>query len=682
MSASALDESTSRLGVEAAYSRGCTALIARQGVEGEFEGEMVWNTMILSERVIVGHLVGRPPDEHLRAGIVRQYETTVMPEGCWGWHLEGDPSLFLTTLAYVALRLLGTPPDDPLAARAREWTRLQPCGVLALPTWGKVWLAFLGLYDYAGINPFPPELFLLPRRFPVHPDKLYCHTRAIYQSLAYLYGSRFRADLGDLGNKLTQELYGGEPNATDFIAHRDVVSPTDLNEPPAPVLRALYRLLSTYERFAPRWLRQAALRRCLWRVHLEQRASRHESLSPISGALECLAIFAGDPGDAALSSALEGFERWRFEDQEHGARYAGARSQSWDTAFAIEALTAARPGVLTSAGAGDEAARAAAVERACRYLRKAQLAEELPPPRPPGRSSVAGGWCFSDGSHRWPVSDCTAEALSALLHAAVRSPGSSRAPLERERVVHALEFILARQNRDGGFATYEARRGPRWLERLNPSEMFADCMVEGSYVECTGSALVALSAARRSLAEDQLHPGSLVTRTDEAISLGERFLRASQRDDGSFAGAWGINFTYATWFAIRGLRAAGATAADPAVAAAAAWLISTQRDDGGWGEHRSSCVRKQYVAHHHSQTVMTSWALLGLLEAGYDPSSASLWRGAEWLRAAQLEDGSWPPGSLNGVFFGTGMLHYGLYPAYFPLMAIGRFLAVLACGGS
>jgi squalene cyclase len=47
-----------------------------------------------------------------------------------------------------------------------------------------------------------------------------------------------------------------------------------------------------------------------------------------------------------------------------------------------------------------------------------------------------------------------------------------------------------------------------------------------------------------------------------------------------------------------------------------------------------------------------------------------------WLCAAQRADGSWPPGALNGVFFGTGMLHYQLYPAYFPVWALGRYLAV------
>ena len=53
------------------------------------------------------------------------------------------------------------------------------------------------------------------------------------------------------------------------------------------------------------------------------------------------------------------------------------------------------------------------------------------------------------------------------------------------RLEAAIRFILDRQNADGGFATYERRRGATWLERLNPSEMFGDCMTELSYIECT-----------------------------------------------------------------------------------------------------------------------------------------------------------------------------------------------------
>src|SRR5262249_46923687 len=126
--------------------------------------------------------------------MVRHFECTRRPDGGWGLHAESPSYVFITTLAYVALRLLGQSADSPLAADARQWLHKQPNGVLAIPSWGKFWLAMAGLYDYRGVNPCPPELFLLSPRSSVNPDQLYCHTRYIYLGICFLYGTRFRAN--------------------------------------------------------------------------------------------------------------------------------------------------------------------------------------------------------------------------------------------------------------------------------------------------------------------------------------------------------------------------------------------------------------------------------------------------------------------------------------------------------
>ena len=68
-------------------------------------------------------------------------------------------------------------------------------GAEGIPTWGKFWLAVLGVYRWEGINPLPPELWLMPRSLPVHPANMWCHTRAVFLPMSYLYGRRFTADL-------------------------------------------------------------------------------------------------------------------------------------------------------------------------------------------------------------------------------------------------------------------------------------------------------------------------------------------------------------------------------------------------------------------------------------------------------------------------------------------------------
>src|SRR5262249_23915448 len=129
-------------------------------------------------------------------------------------------------------------------------------------------------------------------------------------------------------------------------------------------------------------------------------------------------------------------------------------------------------------------------------------------------------------------------------------------------------------------------------------------------------------------------PDRTPNRIDRAIGRGRRFLLRAQRRDGAFPGAWGVYLTYGTFHAVRGLRAAGVSPEAPALRRAADWLIHHQKEDGGWGEHYTGCLRGCYVGHHRSQAVMTSWAVLALVEVvGRDHESVR--RGADWLAGHQ-----------------------------------------------
>jgi 2,3-oxidosqualene cyclase len=657
-------ESSPSVEAPGAMDRAIDRLLSLQGEDGAWEGEMVWCTMILSQYVIVHSIVGRSWDIETRAAIVRHYDVTRTPEGSWGLHPESGGYVFCTTLAYVALRLLGLESDHLLLAPARRWLHAQPGGVLAIPTWGKFWLALLDCYGYEGINPTLPELFLMPRWLPFHPRRYYCHTRYIYLGVAFLFGNRFRSRLGPIVDDLRRELYPVPYESVDFAAHRHEVAPSDLYVRPGWLLRLGYGLLSVYDRLHLPALRRASLACCLERIRQEQRNSRYQALSPVNGLLNCLALLAHDPGDPDLRLSLEGLEAWKWQDDVEGLRYAGARSQIWDTAFAVQALLANSQLSTDTLGS---------LRRAYAFLTRAQQTEEIP--QQEDRDRVKGGWCFSDGAHRWPVSDCTAEALDAIL-AMHDTPGlawSARERVPDENLFAAAFFILDRQNSDGGFGTYERRRGSSLLEHINPSEMFGQCMTEGSYTECTGSALTALCRFRTA------YPAVLRECLDRAIVAAVRFLRGRQEHDGSWAGFWGINFIYGTFHAVRGLRAAGVLPEDLALVRAADWLVRHQRADGGWGEHFRGCLEGRYVEHPDSQAVMTSWALLALLEL-VNPRSVGIERGVGWLHARQRPDGSWPREAVNGVFFGTAMLDYRLYPAYFPTWALARYEKALRGG--
>jgi len=191
-------------------------------------------------------------------------------------------------------------------------------------------------------------------------------------------------------------------------------------------------------------------------------------------------------------------------------------------------------------------------------------------------------------------------------------------------------------------------------------------MTERSYVECTASCLAALATCRRHVAPSG--SGGIA----RGISRAEEWLRRTQASDGSWPGAWGIQFIYGTMFGVRGLAAAGARPGDPALRLACRWLLDRQRADGGWGEHHSGCVTGRYVPHEESQVIQTAWALIALLAAD-DSNWTAISGGVRFLIDTQGADGAWPRQQASGVFFRTALLEYALYRDYFPLRALGLY---------
>ena len=112
-----------------------------------------------------------------------------------------------------------------------------------------------------------------------------------------------------------------------------------------------------------------------------------------------------------LAPSLDAMETWKWEDEAEGLRFCGAHSTAWDTAFSIRAICASAAQAPLSTASSD------AARSAYRWLVATQIQEELANLRREQRVEIRGGWCFSDGVHRWPVSDCTAEALMAIFAA-------------------------------------------------------------------------------------------------------------------------------------------------------------------------------------------------------------------------------------------------------------------------
>jgi lanosterol synthase len=616
-----------------ALERGVHALARRQRADGSWEGECVWNPMLAAQYVVACRLTKTPIAPERARRLVLQFERTQLADGTWGMHAAGGSSLFVTTLSYVAARLLDVPPQAPLLARARDFIVRE--GVTRVPTWGKFWLALLRLYEWRGINPVLPELWALPSWLPLYPANYYCHTRLIYLGMAALWRESF--DSLDLTAALREELYPEGYERTHF--RRGQLREADAPFPPRWPLRLAYGALALVDRVHRPALRGKIKKQLLDQLRFDAESTANAFLSPVNGLLGVLALYKNG---GAWREALEGIETWFWEDDVTGARVAGARSTTWDTAFAVQAFAAA--------SAHADVTRC--LERGDAHLEAAQITS----PRAQSyedffRIDPRGGFCFAPRSHGWPVSDCTAEALIARLGNPVARPS-----VENTRL--AVRFILRTQCHDGGFGSYEPARTRVPLEWLNPAEMFGDSMTERSYVECTSSCVAALAAARLGDAE-----------IERAIDRGARFLRRAQRPDGLWSGAWGVHFVYGTMFGVRGLLASGAPSFDPQVRKACRALRSRQRADGGWSEHHEACIEDRWIDGPASLVVPTAWALTTLLEAR-DPDDAAIDRAAAWLASRQNTDGTWAEDAPAGVFFRTALLGYDLYRSYFPILAL------------
>ncbi len=632
--------------VALALERGAQALIAKQAADGSWEGEVVWSPMLAAEFVLACHLMDRPIDPVRKRRLLLHFEKTRSASGTWGLSEWSESSLFVTALVYVAARVLGLAATDPALAGGLAFIRKE--GAATIPSWGKFWLAMMNLYGWEGVNPVSPELWGMPRWIPIHPSRYYCHTRLIYMAMAALYGQRLTAPRTPFIDALRLELYPNGFEAVDFAAARTALREGDLYAAPSPLLWAAYRMLGGFEGIVRKGRRRESLRALRKRIRYELRTTNHTSISPVSGLLNILALHDADPYDPDAEQAFAKLDDWIWEDDVRGTRVTGARSVTWDTSFATHALT--------------EAARHLdvrdALDRADRFLDTQQIRSAFPvSARAIDREEPDGGYCFAGVWHGWPVSDCTAEAILARLD----SPSGHAAQGDVEG---AVRFILGSQNADGGFGSYEPRRTPFGLERLNPAEMFGDSMTENSHVECTASCIAGLARARAQLSEPAI--------VDRPIARGVARLRSLQLATGAWLGAWGVRLVYGTLFGVRGLLAGGVPKTDPQIRRACAMLKSHQRADGGWGEAHVAAPSPVYREAERGLVIQTAWALSTLVLAG-DPDADAMARAAHFLARAQLESGDFAQAEPAGVFFHTALLDYTLYKSYFPVWALAQY---------
>lgn len=617
-----------------ARDRAADWLLYAQKPDGHWVAELEGDTILESEYILLMAFFGRENEaDCLRAA--KSMTTQVLPGGGWAIHPGGKPDISASVKAYFALKLTGTSVEEPFMLATKR-VILDLGGAQACNSFTRFYLALLGQLTYDSCPSVPPEIMLLPRWFPVHLGEMSSWTRTIVVPLAIVSACRpvkhLPAEKGirDLFLEDPLKARWPSPPTRRWISWTNFFLGVD----------ATYKLLEPVLRATG--LRRKGLDRSL--AWMRERFQQSDGLGAIFPpmiytilALDCMGV----PQDAAEAVwARKQLEDLKLRDSEL-TWLQPCVSPVWDTALSLNALAEA------NLGPKDQAVESAGEWLLAREVRrKGDWADRVPDCEP-------GGWVFEYNNSFYPDTDDTAMVLMALTRT-----GLAAKPEYRPAVRRALDWLVAMQDDNGGWAAFDRGINREFLEKVP----FADhnAMLDPCCPDITARVLEAL-APHGMVQGDPL--------ADKAIE----FLRSRQESFGAWIGRWGVNYLYGTWQVLAGLHACGVSPDDPMVCRAADWLESVQQPSGAWGEGCESYEDKSLAGIGTPTASQTAWALLGLIFAGRAKGRAAR-AGARWLAETQV-NGTWKEEPFTGTGFPKVFyLKYHYYRHYFPLMALGRWV--------
>ena len=664
----------------ATLHRAVDALKSLQKSDGHWCAELQGDSILESEYILMKFILGqeRQPMHDGRDGwetlqkIARYMRTLQREDGGWGQYPGSRVDISATVKAYFSLKLLGDDPNAPHMVKARQKIH-ELGGAEKCNSFTNFYLACLGQVSWNAVPAIPPELIFLPRWFYFHLSKLSAWTRTMILPLSLVVTLRpMRQIPRDLG---IDELF------VDQKARHAMKNLAGAPPGWAAFFLTLDRILKLMHRVGGTPLRRVAIKKAeQW---ILQRAGQEgvgctDGLGAIFPPMVYLQIAFQALGYKRDHPVIQRAEREldEFFIEDHDAdtiRIQPCFSPVWDTGIALYALTDCGTTVA------DPAARNAAnwlVGRECRHV--GDWAENVAPGTPPG------GWYFEYHNAWYP--DCDDTAMVAM---ALKRVGSADGIEAAQR---GIRWLFAMQNDDGGWAAFDKTQHRQILEYIP----FADhnAMQDPSCPDITGRVLECLSW--HGYRND--HP--VVQRAINYIKSQQIVFSAPHNgadaapnaatEYGCWFGRWGVNYIYGTWQAVIGPIRCGEDPQQEWIQRAGRWIKSIQNPDGSFGESANSYEDPSLKGQGPSTASQTAWAAM-ILQEIYGPHDPDLKRAIDWLASTQLSqedardphknpDGD-PAGSwVETEFTGTGFpkvfyLRYHLYRLYFPLMAIGRYLA-------
>ncbi|KAM3196981.1 hypothetical protein ACQJBY_072582 [Aegilops geniculata] len=494
--------------------------------------------------------------------------------------------------------------------------------------------------------------------------RFWCLCRMVYMPVSYLYGKKFVGPITPTILEIREELYSTPYHEVNWNKAHVTCAKEDLRQPQSLLQNVIWTGLTKFvEPVLNCWpinkLRDKALKNLMKHMPYEDESTKYIGISPIHKALDMICCWIDDPNSDALRLHIPRIYDylWLAEDGMKAQVYDGC--QSWEIAFIIQAYCSTD--LVNEFGP--------TLKKAYGFLKSSQVLENHLDSEAYYHHRSKGSWTLLTADNGWSVSDCTSEALKALLLLSNISPNLVGDPIKEERLYDAVDCLLSFKNKDSTFSAYECKRTTSLIEVLNPSESFLNIMVDYPSVECTSSVVEAL------VMFSEIYPGYRKDEIGKCIKKCSMFIENSQQKDGSWFGTWGICFTYGTLFAVKGLVAAGSTYENSSfIRKACNFLLSKQLSTGGWGETYLSSEIKSYVDATSPHAVNTAWAMLALVYAvQIERDPTPLYHAAKELMNMQLDTGEFPQQEHVGCFNSSLDFNYGNYRNLYPIWAIGEF---------
>ncbi|MFL5287255.1 MAG: squalene--hopene cyclase [Rhodopila sp.] len=606
-------------------AKAAAALTRLQKPDGHFVFELEADATIPAEYVLLEHFLDRI-DAPLQQKLGVYLRATQGEHGGWPLFHDGVFNLSCSVKAYFALKAIGDDPDAPHMCRARE-AILAAGGAERTNVFTRAQLALFGEVPWRAVPAMPLEIMHLPLWFPFHLSKVSYWSRTVIVPLLVLMALKPRAV--NPGNVHVPELFRTPPDQVrDYIRGPYRSAWGRFFKGVDVVLRAV-------ESYFPKRQRQSAIDKAV--AFVSERLNGDDGLGAIYPAMANSVMmyqtlgYTPDHPEAALAWAGV---RKLLVVKEDWAYCQPCLSPVWDTSLAGHAM------IEAAVPAGS----------ACDWLIPKQI-KDLVGDWAVRRPALApGGWAFQYTNPHYPDVDDTA-VVGMLLH-------RTSDPRYAEAIERARVWIIGMQSSDGGWGAFEPENTHYYLNHIP----FAD---HGALLDPPTADVSARCVSF--LAQIGMRPD------DPVMAKALAYLRREQEVDGSWFGRWGTNYIYGTWSVLCALNAAAVPADDPAVRRAVNWLVSVQREDGGWGEDEESYGDAPRGRYKESTPSQTAWAVLGLMAAGAVEHPAVA-RGIDYLTATQRADGEWTELPYTAVGFPRVFyLRYHGYRLYFPLLALARY---------